>query len=63
MADFEAVEEMNAEGPARKGSKAVTGLARGVIIQSVLVARRWTGRDKPRRANEATVLIDESIMD
>ena len=63
VADFDAVEEMNAEGPARMGKKADAGLAE----KRYRVSCRWQSQKHaesiPRRTIEATDLVLESIVD
>ena len=62
VADFDDVEEMNADGPARKGRSAVVCLA-VTIIWSVCGGKPRLGYGNvPRRANEAADLVDESIV-
>ena len=62
VADFDAVEEMNAEGPARLGKQADAGLA----VKRYRVSCNWQLQKPvesiPRRAIEATDLVLESIV-
>ena len=61
-ADFDAVDEMNAEGPARIGKQADADLA----VKEYGVSCRWQLQKAvesiPRRAIEATDLVLESIV-
>ena len=62
VADFDAVDEMNAEGPARRGKQADAGLA----VKKYRVSCRWQLQKPvesiPRRAIKATDLVLESIV-
>ena len=62
VADFDAVDEMNAEGPARMGKQADAGLA----VKKYGVSCRWQLQKPvesiPRRTIEATDLVLESIV-
>lgn len=46
VADFDAVEEMNADGPARNGKRAEAGLARTAIESANLVLQSMMKNDK-----------------
>lgn len=52
VADFDAVDEMNADGPARKGKKADAGLARRAIAAANLVFESMMEVSNGRRALE-----------
>ena len=62
VADFDAVDEMNAEGPARMGKQADAGLA----VKNDWVSCGWQlqkpAESIPRRAIEASDLVLESIV-
>ena len=62
LADFDAVDEMNADGDARKGKQVDTGLA----IGNSWISRGWQSLkfagNIPRRAIEVANLVLESMM-
>lgn len=62
VADFDAVDEMNADGPTRKGSRADAGLA---VKKNGSVAcgnRGMLEEITPRKAIEAANLVFESMI-
>lgn len=61
VADFDDVDEMNAEGPARKGRRAVVGLAAGKSVNCLWQKLGIVG-GIPRRAKEAADLVVDSIV-
>ena len=61
MADFADVDEMNADGPARKGRRAAVGLAVRITKSVASGNTRGSGKHVPRSAKEAADLVVESM--
>ena len=61
VADFDAVDEINAAGPARRGRRAYAGLA--VMKHGSVAGGDCDGSSIPRRAIEAAILVLESMIE
>ena len=61
VADFADVDEMNADGPARKGRRAAVGLAARITKSVASGKTRGSGKHVPRSAEEAADLVVESM--